>query len=99
MDDLHPIENHDRAPWQSEAEKQQEKKPRDAIPSVTFRGHVDSFQPGTGSAFSVLPAENATGNYVKIVQRLPVKIAFNDDRLTNYLVEPGMSVVPYVRAK
>ena len=49
MDDRHPIENHDRAPWQSEAEKQQEKKPRDAIPSVTFRGHVDSFQPGTGS--------------------------------------------------
>ncbi len=47
----------------------------------------------------MLPAENATGNYVKIVRRLPVKIAFNDDRLTNYLVEPGMSVVPYVRVK
>jgi membrane fusion protein (multidrug efflux system) len=71
----------------------------DAIPSVTFHGHVDSFQPGTGSEFSVLPAENATGNYVKIVQRLPVKIDFNGDRLKNYLVEPGMSVVPYVRVK
>ena len=47
----------------------------------------------------MLPAQNATGNYVKIVQRLPVKIAFNDDRLTNYLVERGMSVVLYVRVK
>ena len=48
----------------------------DAIPSTTFHGQVDSFQPGTGSAFSVLPAENATGNYVKIVQR-----AAGEDRL------------------
>ena len=71
----------------------------DAVPSVTFHGHVDSFQPGTGSEFSVLPAENATGNYVKIVQRVPVKIAFDDDRLKDYLLAPGMSVVPYVRVR
>ncbi len=71
----------------------------DAIPSAVFHGRVDSFQPGTGSEFSVLPAENATGNYVKIVQRLPVKIVFDDDRLKNYLIEPGMSVVPYVRVR
>jgi membrane fusion protein (multidrug efflux system) len=71
----------------------------DAIPSVTFHGHVDSFQPGTGSAFSVLPAENATGNYVKIVQRLPVKIDFDDDRVKNFVLAPGMSVVPYVRVR
>ncbi len=69
----------------------------DAIPSVTFHGRVDSFQPGTGSEFSVLPAENATGNYVKIVQRLPVKIVFDDARLNNFRIAPGMSVVPYVR--
>ena len=69
----------------------------DAIPSVTFRGRVDSFQPGTGSEFSVLPAENATGNYVKIVQRLPVKIVFDDARVNNFRIAPGMSVVPYVR--
>ncbi len=68
----------------------------DAIPSVTFHGRVDSFQPGTGSEFSVLPAENATGNYVKVVQRLPVKIDFDDDRVRNYQISPGMSVVPYV---
>jgi membrane fusion protein (multidrug efflux system) len=71
----------------------------DAIPSVTFHGHVDSIQPGTGSEFSVLPAENATGNYVKIVQRLPVKLAFDDDRLTNYRLAPGMSVVPTVKVR
>jgi membrane fusion protein (multidrug efflux system) len=69
----------------------------DAIPSVTFHGRVDSFQPGTGSEFSVLPAENATGNYVKIVQRLPVKIVFDDAHLKNFRIAPGMSVVPYVR--
>ncbi|MDR3535537.1 MAG: HlyD family secretion protein [Acetobacteraceae bacterium] len=69
----------------------------DAVPSITFRGRVDSFQPGTGAAFSVLPAENATGNYVKIVQRVPVKIVFDDDRVKTDQLSPGMSVVPSVR--
>ena len=68
----------------------------DAVPSVTFHGKVDSFQAGTGTAFSVLPAENATGNYVKIVQRLPVKIVFDDPRLKDYKLAPGMSVTPSV---
>jgi membrane fusion protein (multidrug efflux system) len=71
----------------------------DAIPSTTFHGRVDSFQPGSGTEFSVLPAENATGNFVKIVQRLPVKIVFDDDRLTNYRVAPGLSVEPSVRVR
>jgi membrane fusion protein (multidrug efflux system) len=71
----------------------------DAIPSVTFHGKVDSFQAGTGSAFSVLPAENATGNYVKIVQRLPVKIVFDADELKGRTLAPGMSVVPSVRIR
>jgi membrane fusion protein (multidrug efflux system) len=71
----------------------------DAVPSTTFHGKVDSFQAGTGSAFSVLPAENATGNYVKIVQRLPVKIVFDDDRVKNFPLAPGMSVVPDVRVR
>lgn len=71
----------------------------DAIPSVTFHGRVDSFQPGTGAAFSVLPAENATGNYVKIVQRVPVKIVFDDDRIKDHPLSPGMSVVPSVRVR
>ncbi len=71
----------------------------DAVPSVTFHGKVDSFQAGTGAAFSVLPAENATGNYVKIVQRLPVKIVFDDQRIKDYPLAPGMSVSPSVRVR
>jgi membrane fusion protein (multidrug efflux system) len=71
----------------------------DAIPSTTFRGKVDSFQAGTGAAFSTLPSENATGNYVKIVQRLPVKIVFDDPRLKDYNLAPGMSVMPAVRVR
>jgi membrane fusion protein (multidrug efflux system) len=71
----------------------------DAIPSITFHGRIDSLQPGTGSQFSVLPAENATGNYVKIVQRLPVKIAFDDDQARDARLSPGMSVVPYVHVR
>ncbi len=68
----------------------------DAYPDVTFHGHVDSIQRATGQYFSMLPAENATGNYVKVVQRVPVKIVFDDDRIRNYVIGPGMSVTPDV---
>jgi membrane fusion protein (multidrug efflux system) len=71
----------------------------DAVPSVTFHGKVDSFQAGTGTVFSTLPAENATGNYVKIVQRLPVKIVFDDKRVKDYPLAPGMSVTPSVKVR
>ena len=73
----------------------------DAFPSTVFHGHVDSFQSGTGSAFSTLPAENATGNYVKVVQRVPVKIVFDnlDAATDGRLLAPGMSVVPSVRLR
>lgn len=71
----------------------------DAVPGVTFHGRVNSFQPGTGSVFSVLPAENATGNWVKVVQRLPVKIVFDDKRVHKYRLAPGMSVEPSVRVR
>jgi len=50
----------------------------DAFPGKVFHGHVDSIQRGTGARFSLLPPENATGNYVKVVQRVPVKIVFDD---------------------
>jgi len=69
----------------------------DAYPGRKFWGHVDSIQSGSGTAFSLLPAENATGNYVKIVQRVPVKIVF--DQPPDVLLGPGMSVVPTVRTK
>jgi membrane fusion protein (multidrug efflux system) len=68
----------------------------DAYPQDAVRGHVDSVQPGSGTAFSVLPAENATGNYVKIVQRVPVKIVL-DNPPADVALGPGMSVEPTVR--
>jgi membrane fusion protein (multidrug efflux system) len=68
----------------------------DAYPEGAIRGHVDSVQPGSGTAFSLLPAQNATGNYVKIVQRVPVKIVM-DNPPTDVALGPGMSVVPTVR--
>lgn len=69
----------------------------DAFPKRTFKGHVDTVQAGSGTAFSLMPAENATGNYVKIVQRVPVKIVF--DTPPDVLLGPGMSVVPSVRVR
>ena len=69
----------------------------DAFPNRTFKGHVDSVQAGSGTAFSLLPPENATGNYVKIVQRVPVKIVF--DNPPDVLLGPGMSVVPTVKVR
>jgi membrane fusion protein (multidrug efflux system) len=68
----------------------------DAYPDRPMRGHVASIQPGSGTAFSLLPAENATGNYVKIVQRVPLKIII-DDPPADVALGPGMSVVPSVR--
>ena len=63
----------------------------------TFEGRVNSIQAGSGTAFSLLPAENATGNYVKVVQRIPVKITFNER--PDVLLGPGMSVVPTVQVR
>ncbi len=62
-----------------------------------FPGHVNSIQAGSGTAFSLLPAENATGNYVKIVQRVPVKLVF--DKLPDLELGPGMSVTPSVKVR
>ena len=69
----------------------------DAYGGRTFQGHVDSIQAGSGAAFSLLPPENATGNYVKIVQRVPVKIVFNAP--PDVYLGPGMSVVPSVKVR
>jgi membrane fusion protein, multidrug efflux system len=71
----------------------------DAYPDKTFRGHVDSIQAGTGARFSLLPAENATGNYVKVVQRVPVKIVFDEPADPQHLLAPGMSVEPEVKVR
>ena len=67
----------------------------DAIPGKTFKGHVESLSPGTGSKFSLLPPDNATGNFVKIVQRVPVKLLFNDTSLSD--VRIGMNALVTVK--
>jgi membrane fusion protein (multidrug efflux system) len=71
----------------------------DAFPQLRLRGHVQSFQSGTGAAFSLLPAENATGNYVKVVQRVPVKIVLDEAPPAGYRIGPGMSVEPEVKVR
>ena len=71
----------------------------DAYPGKAFRAHVDSIQAGTGARFSLLPPENATGNYVKVVQRVPVKIVFDEPADSLPMLSPGMSVVPAVETR
>jgi membrane fusion protein (multidrug efflux system) len=68
----------------------------DAYPALKLHGHVDSIQAGSGAAFSLLPPENATGNYVKVVQRVPVKIVLDEQQEVQRILGPGMSVVPSV---
>jgi len=71
----------------------------DAYPDKVFKGHIDSIQAGTGARFSLLPPENATGNYVKVVQRVPVKIVFDEPPDPQHLLAPGMSVQPEVKVR
>jgi membrane fusion protein (multidrug efflux system) len=71
----------------------------DAFPQRKFKGHVDSIQAGTGAQFSLLPPENAAGNYVKVVQRVPVKIVFDDREHAPDLLPLGASVVPEVKVQ
>jgi membrane fusion protein (multidrug efflux system) len=71
----------------------------DAYPDTVLHAHVQSLQRGTGSVFSSLPAENATGNYVKVVQRLPVKIVFDGEDWRHLSLAPGLSVSPRVTVR
>jgi membrane fusion protein (multidrug efflux system) len=68
----------------------------DAYGGRRYRGRVDSIAAATGARFSLLPPENATGNYVKVVQRVPVKIVFEQGQDKEHLLRPGMSVMPTV---
>jgi membrane fusion protein, multidrug efflux system len=70
----------------------------DSFNSARLRGHVDSLSPASGLEFALLPPDNATGNFTKIVQRVPVKIVLDDDSLKG-LLRPGMSVEPTVNTK
>jgi membrane fusion protein (multidrug efflux system) len=70
----------------------------DSFPDVAIRGHVDSLSPASGLEFSLLPPDNATGNFTKIVQRIPVKIVIDDEALSG-LLRSGMSVEPEIDTK
>jgi len=71
----------------------------DAYPGHNFKGHVESIQSGAGARFSLFPPENATGNYIKVVQRVPVKIVLDETPESDLALGPGMSVDPKVRVK
>jgi membrane fusion protein (multidrug efflux system) len=71
----------------------------DAYPKLDLAGRIDSIQSGAGAAFSAFPSQNATGNFVKIVQRVPVKITLDHTLDSHYVVGPGMSVEPTVHTR
>jgi membrane fusion protein (multidrug efflux system) len=71
----------------------------DTYPGVVFKARVDSIQAGSGAVFSLLPPENATGNFVKVVQRVPVKLVFEPGENSRHLLVPGMSVVPTIQIR
>jgi membrane fusion protein (multidrug efflux system) len=84
---------------ETQLEKMRDKQPVeikiDSFPHHNFRGHIDSLAPGSGNEFALLPPDNATGNFTKIVQRVPVKIVFEPDSVRGYenLLSPGISAV------
>ena len=91
-DDLYVIANYKETQLKRMRPGQKAVVRVDAFPNVRLRGHIESIQRGTGSRFALLPPENATGNFIKVVQRVPVKIVFDHpDEVLPYLA-PGMSV-------
>ena len=71
----------------------------DTYPGIVLRARVDSIQSGTGSRFTLLPPENASGNFVKVVQRIPVKLVLEPGENGRGLLVPGMSVIPTIEVR
>jgi membrane fusion protein (multidrug efflux system) len=71
----------------------------DMFPGQVVHGHVDSIAPASGQEFALLPPDNATGNFTKVVQRIPVKIALDADRQSAIELRPGMSVIPTIETR
>jgi membrane fusion protein (multidrug efflux system) len=71
----------------------------DTFPGTSVHGHVESLAPASGQQFALLPPDNATGNFTKIVQRIPVKIALDEDDPLAGRLRPGMSVEPTIDTK
>jgi membrane fusion protein (multidrug efflux system) len=96
LDDLWVIANYKETEMGGMHPGQEVRITVDTFPGRTFRGTVDSIMAGTGVSFSLFPAENATGNYVKVVQRIPVKIRLDRSSDPGQVLRVGMSVVPTV---
>ena len=71
----------------------------DTFPGQVFQGHVDSISPASGQEFALLPPDNATGNFTKVVQRIPVKIVLDRNSSLSVVLRPGMSVYPTIETK
>jgi membrane fusion protein (multidrug efflux system) len=94
MDDVYVVANYKETQIDRMHRGQPVKLTIDAFPGVTVRGRIDSLAPGSGSQFALLPPENATGNFTKIVQRIPVKILIDPDDPLKGRIRPGLSVLP-----
>lgn len=99
LKDIWVVANYKETELENIRPGQQVKIEVDSYPGRIFMGQVDSIMAGTGVTFSLFPAENATGNYVKVVQRIPVKIVLQEGTDKDHLLRLGMSVVPTVLTK
>ncbi len=99
LDDVYIVANYKETKVRNIRPGQRVKIKVDAYPDKVFWGKVQSIMAGTGAVFSLFPPENATGNYVKVVQRIPVKIVLDKGTDTEHLLRIGMSVVPTVLVK
>jgi len=99
LDSLYVVANYKETEMERIRPGQEVKMTVDSFPGKVFKGKVDSIMAGTGVSFSLFPAENATGNYVKVVQRIPIKIVFQEGTDKEHLLRIGMSVEPVVLAK
>ncbi len=96
LDDIHIAANYKETQLEKIKPGQKVSIKVDTYPGKTFSGKVESIMAGTGAVFSLFPPENATGNYVKVVQRIPVKIVLDKDTDKEHILRIGMSVVPTV---
>lgn len=96
LDDVYVVANYKETQLEKIRTGQKVKIKVDTYPKKVFWGKVESIMAGTGASFSLFPPENATGNYVKVVQRIPVKILLDKDTDREHILRIGMSVVPTV---
>ena len=96
LDDVHVIANYKETQLEKVRPGQKVEIKVDTYPGKKFKGTVESIMAGTGAVFSLFPAENATGNFVKVVQRIPVKIVLDKDTDKKHVLRIGMSVVPTI---